>query len=282
MRLFVVGWLALLLSGCSPQSETSPDVLDDAMSFETSLTFDGADYGTDEKAKRAHGERLSWVLNCRGCHEPDLTGKMFPPGLPFDTGVYSANLTRVVGEYSNNELERLLREGVHPERENLWMMPSYLYRHLSDADMEALIAHLKSLEPMGDPTPVSSPTEATRQSYEGFPLTSVEGIAWADRQPMPDLGEEFALGRHYAMMTCAECHGPDLRGLGNFSPDLRAMATAYSADELSALLSEGAIKEDREVYLMDHYGANIASRLTDNERNAIIAFVKELAAIEVQ
>lgn len=275
MRCSIIAVLAL--TACSQPAAEDP-VAEDRI-----LTFEGADYGDNRDAMLAHGERLSWVLNCRGCHEPDLTGKKFPPGVPFDTGVYTSNLTQVVDDYSEEQLERLLREGVHPKRDTLWMMPSYLYRHLSEPDMAALVAHLKTLEPMGKPTPASEPTEMLRQSYGSadHPLKSAETLAWADALPLDDPGDQFAFGRHLASMTCAECHGPDLRGIGEFSPDLHVMGAAYSDDELRALLSEGTIKGGRDVYLMDRYGRNIAAKLTDAERSALIGFVKALGAAQM-
>ena len=38
------------------------------------ISFDGADY-KDEAAKLAHGERLSWMLGCNGCHGVKPAGR---------------------------------------------------------------------------------------------------------------------------------------------------------------------------------------------------------------
>src|SRR4051812_19035625 len=101
------------------------------------LTFDGAQV-TDAAAVRAHGERLSWTLGCRGCHRENLQGGYF-----FER--YASNLTREVPKYSDAEIERVLRTGVPRDRSELWGMPSELFQHLSDADMKALIAYLRSV-----------------------------------------------------------------------------------------------------------------------------------------
>lgn len=53
---------------------------------------------------------------------------------------------------SDAALERLLREVVHPDREN-YVMPSKQTQFLSERDMAALISILRTIPPVGEATP---------------------------------------------------------------------------------------------------------------------------------
>ena len=54
----------------------------------------------------------------------------------------------------------MLRTGVPRDGRELWGMPSEIFQHLSDADMKALIADLRTLKPGGKPTQPPKPWEA--------------------------------------------------------------------------------------------------------------------------
>ena len=138
MRYWAIA--ALLLAACQQRAK-APEI-----------TFDGAGV-TDAAAKIAHGERLSRVLGCRGCHEADLTGSNFTADEPQYGPLYASNLTVVLPEYTDAQLDGIIRKGVHPERKTVWAMPSQIFQNLSDRDFEALVAYLRSLKPIGKKTP---------------------------------------------------------------------------------------------------------------------------------
>ena len=70
------------------------------------VSFEGS-VSNDDAARIAHGERISWALGCHGCHGDELQGKRFYE-------LYASNLTREIPKYSDAQLERLIRGGVHP------------------------------------------------------------------------------------------------------------------------------------------------------------------------
>src|SRR5689334_25308849 len=88
--------VALLLAACQQQPKPAVKPAE--------VTFDGADV-TDAAALRAHGERISWTLGCRGCHREKLEGGSFYER-------YASNLTRELPKYSDAEIEHVLRTGV--------------------------------------------------------------------------------------------------------------------------------------------------------------------------
>jgi cytochrome c553 len=112
-------------------------------------TFDGAQ-ASNVAARIAHGERISWALGCRGCHREKLQGGEFYER-------YASNLSRDLRNYTDAQIERVLRTGVPHDGRDLWGMPSEIFQHLSKADMQALIADLRSATPTGAPTQPPKP-----------------------------------------------------------------------------------------------------------------------------
>lgn len=296
MRTIAIGAAALCLAACSGGEAAGGQEAGEP----TALSYDGADYAT-EADKIAHGERVSQVLNCEGCHRAGFAGRAFPPNAPEESGIYAGNLTHIIPEYSLDDFVGVLREGVHPTRDDLYFMPAPIYQYLSDADVEALFAYLQSLEPAGEPTPPSKPSEALLTLFndpEGLEELAAEGlerrddagklisptmadeVAWArDHQP-PALGDRHALGRHIAMTGCAECHDEDLSGA--YGPSIPIVASMYDKASMTELLTTGKPVNREEAGVMSYMGREVYSLLTENEREAVVNYVLALAEMEQQ
>jgi mono/diheme cytochrome c family protein len=172
--------------------------------------------GTPEQLAR--GERLS-RLYCPACHSP--TGK--PPlvgqgpskeGPPVGT-LYMPNLTPAgeLKDWSDGEVIRAIREGVHQSGRPLVIMPSEVFRNLSDADVQALVAYLRS-QPAAGPT-----TPPPRLNVLAAVLIGA-GVFHTSAQPpitqpilAPAEGTSAEYGRYLvAIMGCPLCHGDNLGG----------------------------------------------------------------------
>ena len=96
---------------------------------------------------------------CAQCHSPDgqapLVGRNFALGGPPFGTLWAPNLTPAgeVGNWSDAEVIRAIREGVHQSGRALVVMPSEIFRHLSDVDVEAIVAYLRSQPAVGPNTP---------------------------------------------------------------------------------------------------------------------------------
>ena len=252
--------LGLVLAACSAAPEEPPQA--------PPLAFDGA-AATDEAGRRKHGERLTWVLGCRGCHGDGLEGHPFYE-------VYASNLTRDIHRYDRAEFERVLREGIR-KSPTLWAMPSEIFQHLSEADVDALYAYLATLAPLGQPTPPPGPpTAAMKKAIAAGEMKPIPEYVRLGRTQAPvDLGSGHALGRYVAMTTCAECHGPKLEG--GDTPNLVA-AGAYSRDEFERLITQGIPTGGRKLKpLMADVAKERFARLTGRERDALYAYLKARA-----
>lgn len=239
----------------------------------SAVTFDGAD-AKDEASVRAHGERLSWVLGCHGCHGKSLEGQRFYES-------YASNLTRDLRHYSDADIVRALKKGERPNRKPMWGMPSELFHHLSEADMAALIAELRSLKRAGEPTQPMLPFEAeTKELIAKGEFKPAADFVQELKDVKPvDLGPKHALGRYITMVACAECHGPELKGRPNDTPDLIVVG-GYSREEFDKLITTGVPPRNRKLKeLMQDVARNRYSRLTPHERDALYAYLKARAEL---
>src|SRR4051794_30061480 len=144
MRQSVVAF-AIFAAACQQQTAKVPVA-------SAEIAFDGATVA-DAAARRSHGERLTHVLGCTGCHGAHLEGTFLTKDEPQYGPLYASNLTVEAPEYSDAQLDGMIRHGVHPERKTVWGMPSEIFQHLSDRDFKALVAYLRTLKPQGTKLP---------------------------------------------------------------------------------------------------------------------------------
>jgi cytochrome c553 len=227
-----------------------------------------------------HGERLSAVFGCIGCHKLDLTGEDWSDP---DWGVlWTANLTQSAGAFSEHELAVMIAEGKRPDRA-LMDMPSYLFSELDPNDLAALVSYLKTLpvEGVQHPDPTIGPKLAEDIASGDF-KDSAQQVAEMKNKAPPDLGPDHAFARSILRATCAECHGMDLQGQTEPMmdapppPDLRIVA-AYSAEGFSTLMKTGKPIGDRELRVMGGVARGRYSRFTESEIKAVYEYLTEFA-----
>ncbi len=239
--------------------------------------------GAGAEARLAHGERMARVLGCIGCHGEDLTGGPWIEEPAFAIQ-FASNLTRALPGYSDVQIEQALREGTRPDGSDLWEMPSSLFTQLSDADMGALIAWLRSLPPAGEAYPrVVLGPEAREEIAVGAFKPAAQHVREERRQGPPALGGTHDQARYMVRATCAECHGMNLEGGPPPAPGAAArpdlvVASAYSRDEFRRLMRTGAATGGRQLGLMAEVARGRYSHLTDGEIDAIHAYLVARAA----
>lgn len=230
----------------------------------------------------AHGRRLADVLGCTGCHGADLTGEDWSePGFG---RLWTANLTRSVAAYDDEQLIKIIQSGRRPDRD-LWEMPSHLFTQLSDHDMKSLVAFLRSRPPTGDVRPGPVFEDGARREIAAGTFTSShtqvrkEGNAWP-----PAAGEAHSFGRYIVRATCAECHQMNLRGgkpnpAATARPDLR-MASAYDDEQFKRLLRTGIAAGEREVGMMSGVARGRFKHLSDDEIGAVHDYLRTVAEMD--
>ncbi|MEA3000055.1 MAG: hypothetical protein QOK17_1888 [Sphingomonadales bacterium] len=239
--------------------------------------FDGAQAG-DAAGLRAHGERLAHVLGCTSCHGDRLEGAQFDPEMKQYGPLYASNLSLLAPHYADAQIEAIVRRGTHPSRRSVWVMPSHIFQHLSEADLKAIIAYLRSVPPTGKPTPPPQFSAEDRKEMAAGQYKAEAQVVQETRNQRPvDLGPSFVLGRYIAEVTCAECHGSRLEGQKGGPPDLVAAGT-YTRAEFEHLVTEGVPTGHRKLKpMMTGVAKYRFTHLTRHERDALYAYLKARA-----
>jgi cytochrome c553 len=246
------------------------------------ITFDGA-LADNKPGLIQHGERLTHVLGCTGCHGAHLEGAQFEPEMKQYGPLYASNLTVEVPEYSDAQLDGIIRHGTHPERKSVWVMPSQIFQHLSDADVRALILYLRSLRPTGIKLPPPQFNALDRKEIaSGKFKPAVEVVRETAKQLPADAGPRYALGRYITEVTCTECHGSKLEGAPPGSPagspPNLIVAGGYTRAEFERLITQGIPTGNRKLNpMMSGVATTRFAHLTSHERDALYAYLKARA-----
>ena len=171
------------------------------------------------------------VLGCPVCHSardydlfggppvppfgggrPCVTAGEKLPGLAEEGGMpgtlcfrnITADKATGIGDWTDGEILRALREGISRQGHGLFpMMPYFIYRNLSDDDARAVVAYLRTLPPVTNELP---PTELD------FPFSLFSKFL---PEPLeapvahPDVADPVAYGAYLATVArCAFCHTP--------------------------------------------------------------------------
>ncbi|MCL6740765.1 cytochrome c [Sphingomonas sp. RB56-2] len=266
----VVMLLALAgLAACHPQAEKEEPAKPAA------LTYEGGDY-KDEAAKLAHGERLATILDCTGCHKSNLQGQNVTARDPSYGEMNAPNITLLLAKYSDDDFRRLLRDGVPKDGREFWFMPVESLQFLSDADLDAVIAYLRTFKPEGTQLPPIKKGKGFQEDLERGFGNSQQQVARYKAEPPPDLGPQHEFGRYLVQTTCTSCHNSKLQGYEGFTPNLNIAGT-YSEAELTRLLTTGEGKVKKDLGMMSDVARNHFSRFTPKERSAIVSYILDRA-----
>lgn len=186
-----------------------------------------------DEAAIARGQHLvDAVTFCKACHGEDLGGDLFEdePGM---ATISAPNLTSGRGglgtTYSDADYVRSIRHGVNPDGRGLLFMHSDIYHNLSEQDLGAIIAYVKSVHPVDNEVPETTVAPLGKIlvalgvfDTEALPLIPAEVIdhtaAFAE---MPAQGATTEYGGYLMSITlCRMCHGSDLGGGPSLEPGM--------------------------------------------------------------
>jgi len=238
------------------------------------------------------GRHLS-EIRCAGCHAPDaehpdeLSGgsqNQLATADGRNLGVLVApDLTPAgsLGHASDLEVARAIREGISVRGGPLLVMPSPSYRLISDRDLAALIAYLRS-----QPS-VASEAPERRLNLLAYLLLGLHQFEDSVVPPVivptpdPPADSAIAIGRYLTMyLGCRECHGPALHGgiRGQIAPladDLVAFAAAHDSTTFERALRRGERSAGGTMNPGRMPWPSYA-HLSDSELGAVYAFIHSL------
>jgi mono/diheme cytochrome c family protein len=292
-------------------------------------TAGASNYQQDDQA--AHGKYIATIAGCTACHTPYKADYQKPPqeltfeqiqaiafddhlatdqnrllagGRPFDLGpagiLFTRNITpdeeTGIGAWSDDQLKLAIKTGIDNKGGVLFpVMPYHVYSGMADADLEAVIAYMRSVNTVSNPVPARTvPTE-------GMPTPPYQtGIV------PPDASDKAARGAYLvnSVMGCTDCHTPVdsatgaplldkyLAGRqpyegpwgivygGNITPDEQTGIGAWTDEEVKRSILSGIGRDGRRLILMPWYSY---TALTPEDADAVVFYLKHvLPAVDNQ
>ncbi|WP_375789096.1 c-type cytochrome [Bradyrhizobium sp. Pha-3] len=249
---------------------------------------------------------VNGILTCGNCHTPkgpsgEISDKAFSGGLSWDEPpfkVTAPNITQDketgIGNYTDAELKELLRKGIKRNGARVAMiMPSGFYEIMTDRDLDAVIAYLRTIKPIRNAVP-----EPVYKMIQGHPVPPGGESPYTEAM----LGDKVKQGFYLATIAhCMECHtpmGPQGRefatsmgaGGGKFhgpwgvsvSRNISSSKTkgigGWTDDEIKRAITQGVSKDGSKLNppMGFHYYATVSAADLD----AIVAYLRTLPAKE--
>jgi mono/diheme cytochrome c family protein len=173
------------------------------------------------------GYLVNTIMTCNNCHTPmgpngPQFDKALSGGLTFDEPPFKVTASNItpdretgIGAWSDADIKRALRTGVRPNGSPLAaIMPSGFYGIITDSDMDAIVAFLRSVKPVSNKVP--DPVYRIALPRETFP---------GAEQPLASGGGDVKAMRGFYLATighCMECHTPLDKGGHDFAGRLGA------------------------------------------------------------
>ncbi len=176
-------------------------------------------------ARIARGRYIYALAYCDGCHSPanqqlydnppvegkQAAGQLFPDkGVP--GRIVVANITpdkeTGIGNWTDGEKIRAIREGISRDGHMLFpIMPYHHFRHMSDDDVQSLVAYLDTLPPIRNILPTTKVDFPVSMLVKGEPRPVTGAVK------NPDRSNKLLYGEYLATLgSCDTCHTPEERG----------------------------------------------------------------------
>jgi mono/diheme cytochrome c family protein len=247
----------------------------------------------DEAAIERGRELVHTTSVCIDCHGDNLGGGIVVDD-PALGRVVAPNLTTgqngIGAQRSDNDLVAVLRYGVLPDGRSVRIMPADDYTHLSDTDLGAIIAYIRSLPPVDSTLP---PTELRPLGRILLALGQLD-IMIAERidfeqagspEMTPEVTVEY--GEYLANISgCTGCHGPGLSGglIPGAPPDWPQAANLtpsgavgqWSEMDFLQTIRTGVNPDGKQ--LVDEMPWKNYRNMSDDELKALWAFVHSVPA----
>lgn len=172
----------------------------------------------------ARGKYLFTLADCSGCHSPHnwklqdgptLEGKVASgqdmghmEGLDIRVPNITPDRETGIGSWTDGEKIRAIREGIGKHGNVLFpMMPYSSYRHMSDDDVQSLVAYLNTLAPVRNELARLEPPMFLKVMIKGVPKPVTEKV----ETPKPSSGRLY--GEYLVTIgSCEKCHTKAERG----------------------------------------------------------------------
>lgn len=251
-------------------------------------------------------ERGSYLVNslltCGNCHSPKgppqaIAGKDFSGGLSWDEPPFKVTAPNItpdketgIGNYTDAQLKTVLRKGVKPSGVPVAMvMPSGFYEIMTERDINAVVAYLRSLKPVANKVP-----DPIYKMPQGHPVLPGAEKPYTEAMLTDKVKKGFYLA---TIAHCMECHTPfgeRGRDFGNrlgaggaefpgpwgvsHSRNLTSSKTKglgdWSDAEIKRAITQGISRDGSK--LKGPMGYELYARMTADDLDAVVAWVRTL------
>lgn len=265
---------------------------------------------------------VNTVGACGACHDGRNGGDLKNPADPErllaggnylrDDGgisVWISNITpdkeTGIGNWTDDEIIRSIRDGVKPDGSFLFpAMPFAAYRYISDEDVRAIVAYLRSVPPVktvrppgGNSVPFSIRVALSMGVAMHEPVVSV---------PEPDRDEPVKYGEYLARVAhCTECHSMGSMGVrskddewmaggememrepgvgkvwaSNLTPHKETGLGRHSTEQIKLSLRSGARLDGKPMAPPMSYLMPYLAMMEEKDLDAIVAFLQSLPPVD--
>jgi mono/diheme cytochrome c family protein len=247
------------------------------------------------------------VMTCHNCHTPMTSGgpdfSRALSGGPqvFDEPSFTvrgANITpdleTGIGKWTDADIKRAMRKGVRPNGVALApIMPTGFYEILTERDLDAIVAYLRSAKPVKNE--VAGPVYKTAIERHVYP---------GGEKPMPegDMSDPVKRGFYLATIAhCMECHTPVVGGrhdyaksagkggsefkgpwgvstARNISSHKEKGIGAWSDDEIKRAITQGLHRDGSK--LKPPMGFAYYAQMTQQDLSALVAWLRTVPPVE--
>ncbi len=255
------------------------------------LSVARVDFGARADAA-GRGRYLYETRGCRECHGEDGAGRVVINDTKHGLYIKSPNITGGAGSaartYRDTDWVRLLRHGIKPSNEPVFVMPAEETAQLSDEDVAALANHVRGFpERDASGAEFRIPLMLRAMYVLGVVKDAAEKIDHSLPAARSVAIEATVNYGRYAAETCAGCHGRGFAGgkIPGAPPSWPAAANLTSAPD-SAMARYTSLSDFRDMLRTGRRpdGSAISSampfsslgRMNDVEIEALFLFLKSL------
>ncbi|MEX2572553.1 MAG: cytochrome c [Gemmatimonadota bacterium] len=239
----------------------------------------------------ARGRHLMVTRGCVDCHGENLGGVTIMDD-PIVGRISGTNLTRgaggVAGGYTDESWVTAIRHGLRPDGKPLLFMPSHEFYPLSDEDVGALVAYIKSAPAVDNEVPEHrvGPLARVLLLAGQMDLIPAELIDHeAPRPAGPPAGVTAEYGAYLAT-GCVGCHGhtysggripgtpPSFPAVSNITPDSETGIGEWTEADFFRSMREG-VRPDGSA-LDPFMPVQNTRQMTDDELRAIWLYLRTL------
>jgi mono/diheme cytochrome c family protein len=258
------------------------------------------------------GYLVNTIMACGNCHTPrdangkPIAGKALSGGITITSPAFTATAPNItpdretgIGGWTDREIKLALVEGARPNHGHLAgvplaaVMPAGFYKALLPGDLEAIVAYLHTVKPLGNQ--VSEPVYKAPVHREPYPDAEAGFAASPLSDPVRRGAYLVTIGH------CMECHAAWSRGVSDFKnglgkggrpfepppgapadapPTITANITsnptagigAWTDAEIQRAVTEGISRDGRKLKPPMAYG--YYAGLTETDLSDIIAYLR--------